>query len=57
MSITNFIDLSVIRLKDGRIGTVIYVPPGQSYAYVELEGTYERLDVTPGDVEEVLWTP
>ena len=57
MFMTSFVDLSVLQLKDGRVATVVYVPPDGQGAYVEVDGTNERFDVTEEDVEKVLWTP
>ena len=56
MSIKNFIDLSVLRLKDNRVGTVVYVYNDGS-ACVEIEETNTLVDITPEDVKEIIWKP
>lgn len=46
----------VIKLKDGREGTVVYVgkkPPGYLVELSDREG--EIIEVSPGEVEKVTW--
>ena len=51
-------DLSVIRLTDGRVGTIVHTYSSDPTAYcVELEGINELVDVHGADVEDIIWTP
>lgn len=46
----------VIKLKDGREGTVVYVgkkPPGYLMEPSDKEG--EIIEVSPGQIEKVIW--
>ena len=52
----NFTDLSVVRLADGREGTVVHVY-ADGAACVEIDGTGELVDVTAKDIREILWKP
>lgn len=53
----NFIDLSVVRLKDGRIGTVVHIYPDEETAIAEISETNELVDIVINDVTEIIWTP
>ena len=49
---------SVIRLKDGRIGTIVHLYAASEDLYcVELEDTGDLVDVTGEMIDSVLWTP
>lgn len=67
MSVTSFTDLSVVRLKDGRRGTVVHIYENgegakQQVALVEIDDNSldlpEKLvNVLPDDVAAVEWVP
>ena len=49
---------SVIRLKDGRIGTIVHLYAASEDLYcVELEDTGDLVDVKSEMIDSVLWTP
>lgn len=53
----NFTDLSVVRLKNGRIGTVVHIYPDGKSAIIEIDDTNELLDTGIEEVQEVMWAP
>ena len=63
MLVIKFVDLSVVKLKDGREGTVVHIYTGGKGAelgagVVEInDESHELVDVLPEDVERVLWMP
>lgn len=56
MSTKNFIDLSVVRLNDNRLGTVVHVY-NENAACVEIEKTSELVDITLSDIKETIYEP
>ncbi len=57
MSMENFIDLSIVRLTDGRRGTIVHIFPAGDAAIVEVDKTDELVEITPDDIKEIIWTP
>ena len=59
MSATSFVDLSVVKLKDGRKGTVVMTYDGGQSASIEISGEPQGQieDVTIEELDSILWTP
>ena len=57
MSTKNYEDLSVVKLKDGRTGTIVHLYSDGEAVCVEIENTEELVDVPLDGIEEVLWRP
>jgi len=57
MSIKNFVDLSVVRLSDGRKGTIVHLYADGQAACMEIEETNELVDVELTDIDCILWEP
>ena len=53
---SNVPELCVVRLMDGREGTVQFVHPS-GYYVVEIEATEDIATVTMQDIDKVLWYP
>lgn len=53
----NFTDLSIVRLNDGRTGTVVHIHPNSNAAIIEIDSTNELITVTTDNVKEVIWKP
>lgn len=53
----SIIEYSVVKLKDGREGTVLHIYPDGKSAIIELKGDPEGqlIDIEAEDIKEILW--
>ena len=57
MLIGEYVELSVVKLRSGKIGTLVHLYDGENAACIELDETNELLNVEFSEIESVLWEP